>query len=376
MQTIKKKKILFIITQSELGGAQRWVFDAATHLDKNKYAITVAGGEIHASQELLNKLKEKSIATHPLRHLVRAINPIKDWLACVEIYRLIIKEKPDILQLCSTKSGVLGSIAGKVAGTRAIVYRIGGWAFNDPRPRWQNTLFLWLEKITAPLKNYIIVNSQKGYDEALRYRICPKEKLMLIYNGVDNARYTHPRKPQPSDTLIIGTIANFYPTKGLLYLLQTARILKNQPFVFRIIGDGPEWQTLESFISREKLTNIELIGAVSNPETHLQQYDILVIPSVKEGLPYVLLEAMAAGIPVIATTVGGIPEIIQSGINGILVPPRDPRLLAEQIIMLKRNPELRARIAHAAQETIKKYSLKKMLVEINKIYKNMEVGLP
>lgn len=369
MQTIKKKKILFIITQLELGGAQRWLFDTATHLSKNAYAIIVAGGEIHASQELLNKLKEKGIATHPLRHLVRAINPIKDFLACVEIYRLIIKEEPDILQLCSTKSGILGSIAGKLAGTRAIVYRIGGWSFNDPRPRWQNTLFLWFEKITAPLKNIIIVNSRQGYNEALRYRICPKEKLALIYNGIDGAPYTHRRKSRPSNTLIIGTIANFYPTKGLLYLLQTAHILKNKPWVFRIIGDGPERPLLESFIFHKKLTNIELTGAVSNTKNYLQQCDILVIPSVKEGVPYVLLEAMAAGLPIIATTVGGISEIIQSGMNGILIPPRDPEALAQQLIALAHNHELRMRLAHAAQKTIKHYSLKTMLAAMNKIYK-------
>ncbi len=346
------------------------MFDTATHLDTNRYAVTVASGEINASQELVYKLKEKNISTHPLRHLVRTLRPFKDFLACVEIYRLIKKEKPDILQLCSTKSGILGSIAGKCAGTRIIIYRIGGWAFNDPRPRWQNMLFRYAEKITAPLKDRIIVNSQKGYDEALRHHICAKEKLVLIYNGIDADSAPRHNNPPSPKTLVIGTIANFYATKGLRYLLHAARILKNHPLIFRIVGDGPERQALESFISREKLTNIELIGAVSNTQTYLRQFDILVIPSIKEGLPYALLEAMAEELPIIATTVGGIPEIIHNGENGILISPRDPERLARELIALACNPMLRIRFARAARKTVERYSIATMMQSINKLYES------
>lgn len=365
-----KKKILFVITLSELGGAQRWVFDTATHLDPARYELVVASGEINASQALPEKLAERGIAVRPLRHLVRAIRPFKDFLACRELYRLIKQEQPDILQLCSTKTGVIGSIAGTLAGNKKIIYRIGGWAFNDPRPRWQNWIFLWLEKITAPLKTIIIVNSQKGYDEALRRHICPKEKLRLIYNGIELARQTPALKQKPPQQFIIGTIANFYPAKGLMHLLEAARVLKHEKLIFHIIGDGPERPALESFISGEKLTNVALIGAVSNPETYLQRFDILVIPSIKEGLPYVLLEGMAAGLPIIATTVGGIPEIIRDGENGILIPPRDSQQLAQKIMLLKNNPALRARFAHEARKKISGYGIAKMMAEMYRLYQS------
>lgn len=372
MHTINtpKKKILFVITLSELGGAQRWIYDTATHLDPARYEPVVASGEINASQELIRMLKEKGVATRPLRHLVRALNPFKDVLACLELYRLIRKEKPDILQLVSTKSGVLGSIAGKLAGAPVIIYRIGGWTFNDPRPQWQNTLFSYAEKITAPLKDRIIVNSHKGYDEALRHHICSQEKLILIYNGIDIAPYAHKIQKFKSSKLVIGTIANFYATKGLIYLLEAARMLKNRPLLFRIIGDGPERAMLESYILREKLTNIELTGAVPNTTTYLQEFDILIIPSVKEGLPYALLEAMAAGLPIIATTVGGIPEIIRDGENGILIPPRDPKRLVQQLIALEYDPHLRLRLAHNAQKTMRQYSIPKMMAQIHRLYQS------
>ena len=374
---MNKTKLLFIITQSELGGAQRWLFDVATNLDKNRYEIIVAAGN---NGPLLSNLERQGIKTAVLKNLVRNVNSLKDLLAVLEIYFLIKKEKPEILQLCSTKAGFVGAIAGRLAGVPKIIYRIGGWSFNDPRPAWQNKIFFWLEKLTAPLKHKIIVNSQHDYDQALKLKICPKEKLFLLYNGIElaNSKFEilNSKQIQKSKNkkIIIGTIANFYPTKGLGYLIEAIRILNLEFRVsnleFHIVGDGQERSLLESLIKKYDLKDsVFLVGQKDNPWDYLEKegVDIFIIPSVKEGLPYALLEAMANSLPIIATTVGGIPEIIKNEESSLLVPSKNPEALAEAISRLTTNYELREKLALNAQRAVKKFDLQKMITAFESI---------
>ena len=164
---------------------------------------------------------------------------------------------------------------------------------------------------------------------------------------------------------IIGTIAHLYKTKGLNYLIDAARSIDAQ---FMVIGDGPERNNLESLIAKYNLGNkIKILGAKENAADYLPQFDIFVLPSVKEGFPYAILEAMAAGLPIVATPVGGIPEA--QGDAGILVPPKDSKALATAIQSLIDDPKRAKKMGLAAHERIKQFSFEKMLEETIKIYK-------
>ncbi len=349
-------KILFIVTQSELGGAQRWIFDTATHLDKNKYQIAVASG---GNGPLSANLQQKNITVFRLKYLARNISPFTDFFSLLEIYRLIKKEKPGILQLCSTKAGFLGSISGKLAHVPKIVYRIGGWSFNDPRPRWQNLIFLWLEKLTAPFKDKIIVNSQYDFNQAIKLKICPKEKLILIYNGINLEEISNASVFSNDETHLIkiGAIANNYPAKGLKYLYKAMDLIeKNNKLELLVIGKGTK------------------IGPKDDPWQYFAEQGgigIFVIPSLKEGVPYVLLEAMAAGLPIIATKVGGIPEIIADRKEGLLIPPANSEKIAEAIKTLAENQGLRKSLAQTAKETVKNFSLEKMIAKYSQLILNL-----
>jgi len=380
----KNKRILFIITQSEMGGAQRFLLNLLSQI-ADRYNILVATGS-DGGQELHDKLKSLNIETTKLERLKREISPINDIRACYEIRDLINKFKPDDLFLLSSKAGFIGSLVTsyKLQVTRPrVIYRIGGWTFNDPWPSWKKKLWIMLEKKSAPWKDVIIVNNEKDFKQAEELKIIPKEKLVLIHNGLDiykldlipreEARFKlfeklvrNSGKIFQTET-IIGTIANLYPAKDIANLLNAAEYFKNNAKVsFFIIGDGPERKNLELLITNYKLQHkVFLLGQIPNALHYLQAFDIFVLPSVKEGFPWALIEAMAARLPVIATRVGAVPEIIENGKNGFVVEPSNPAALADKIKELLASDHLQKEFPIQAHQTILfNFSEDKMVKEI------------
>ena len=173
------RKILFLVTQSEFGGAQRYVYEISKALASG-YHISVAAGD--GDGELFQKLKNTPVQPVYLKQMRRTPWPWQIISAIREIIGLLKKERPDVLFLCSTTAGFLGSIAGWIyrgPTSPKIIYRIGGWAFRDPRPFWQNWLIFWLEKLTAPLKDIIVVNSEYDWRIAVKKRIISPEKIII-----------------------------------------------------------------------------------------------------------------------------------------------------------------------------------------------------
>lgn len=353
----KRKKILFLVTQSEFGGAQSFIYTLVTNLDQEKYSITVGTG-LGGDDEngLLNLLKRSGIKTERLKYLKRSINPFFDLLGVIEIYKLIKKEKPDVLFLCSSKAGFLGSWTGKSLKIPKIIYRIGGWSFNDPWPNWKKKLYILVEKKSAKWKDYIINNAESDRQEAIKLNIKPKKEILTIYNGINIDKLEFLNKEEARKFLqfkdsdfIIGTIANDYPSKGLKYFKQAVEELKNIKSI--IIGKG------NRFI----------------PEAcrYLKAFDIFILPSVKEGFPWVVLEAMAAGIPAIATKVGALPEIIQDNKNGILIEPKNSKAIVNAVELLLNNKNLREKLSEEGRRTvIEKFNLEKMLKQYEDLFSN------
>ena len=189
-------KILFIITQSEIGGAQRFLLEFAPHLAAKGHQISVIAGEGDGElfTKLESKIKDQKLRIHKVRHLIRNLNPIEDLVALFAILKIIRSERPNLVFLQSTKAGFLGSLAVKlflILNSKFlihVVYRIGGWAFRDPRPWWMNQIVFWMEKISARWKDVIIVNSEYDRQIAIDKKIAPTEKIVRIYNGIDPDR--------------------------------------------------------------------------------------------------------------------------------------------------------------------------------------------
>jgi len=339
------KKILFIVTQSEFGGAQRYIFEIAGNLNKGQYEVLVGAGS--GDSELFSKLQNINIRTINLKQMKRTPWPWQIFLSIGEIVNLLKKEKPDVLFLCSTTAGLLGSIASLfVRGQTSIIYRIGGWAFRDPRAFWKNWLILLAEKLTAPLKDIIVVNSEIDRKLALEYRIIPEKKLIKIYNGIDlsslnflSCEEARSKFNLNQSTKVIGTVANFYRTKGLEYLIEAAAKLvevEPRPVKFVIIGEGRSRPKLESLIKKYNLEDkVILAGRIPDAYKYLKAFDVFVLPSLKEGFPWIVLETIAAEIPIVATKVGAIPEILN---EEFLVESKNSQALVKKISQMLKHP--------------------------------------
>lgn len=383
------KKILFIITKSEMGGAQRFLYEFITHLNPQNYQFLVAAS---GNGQLIEKLREKRIEVASIKNFSN-VPGLKNFLAFFETFNLIRKFKPDILYLLSSEAGFSGAIAGKLyrllfwRKNPKIIYRIGGWAFKEPRNIFIKKIYLWAEKLSAPFKDIIITNSEFDQQLAIKNKITKPDKIITIHNGldVDNLKFLPKEEVkkiiisklpttnyQLLTTTLIGTIANLYKNKGLEYLiLAIARISNNHKFNVAIVGGGPERKGLEKLIKDHRLEDkIFLIGYIDDAFRYLKAFDLFVLPSVKEGQPWTILEAMAAGVPIVATNIAGIPEMIENEKSGLLVEPADPDALANAIEKMLTRPSLAQECVKNAFITVKdKFSL------VDMIRKNEELFL-
>lgn len=348
----KKPQLLYVITQGEWGGAQRYIYDLARNLH-NDYAITIAVGEPGGASRMkevvaeYNKNFKDPILFVQLKHLVRRISIWHDLAVIPEIIKLIRNIRPKIVHLNSSKAGIIGSVAATLSFPKPkTVYTVHGWVFNEPMSWVRCFLYQFFERITAHFKDKIITLSKFERDQAASILHIPQTKLAIIPIGIapfapllrEEARAAinrtvGSRSINLSNTLWAGTIANYYPSKGLDVLLEAiATEADNFGKVnFFLIGDGEERQRLSYLIKVNNITNVHLVGSLPNAANFLTAFDFFVLPSRKEGMPYALLEALYCRLPVIATKVGAIPEILGENNEHRLVLPGDRHALGKAI---------------------------------------------
>lgn len=389
-----KKRVLFIITQSEIGGAQQFLAQLLNHLDKTRFEFSVVAGSDGTNE--LKALLPAGTEYRVARRLRRNPSLTDDVMAIPEMKSIIAQFRPDVLFLNSSKAGFIGAFAARGLRSKlpnmAVVYRIGGWTFNDPWPIWKKISYRMLEKLSAGWKDYIIVNNGHDLEQAREYRIRPRQKVLLIHNGIDpymefmekeearvklldiiSRKYLKEQDGGPVPLFkaghLVGTIANFYPAKGLSQLIRAAA-LTDESTAFVIIGDGALRPEIESEIRESGLTRrVFLAGKVADARKYIPAFDVFVLPSLKEGFPWTVLEAMAAKVPVIATAVGAVPEVIENNKSGIIVQPGQPDQLAQAIQTLLRDEGLRRELAIQAHQTlIKNFSLHKMVEHYQQLF--------
>jgi glycosyltransferase involved in cell wall biosynthesis len=344
---MEKQKILYVITQGgPWGGAQKYVLDLAIEAQKY-FEVAIAVGEKNGPDDLQKNATRAGIKIIQLEHLGRSIKPIEDLKSAYELKGLFLSFSPDIIHLNSSKAGILGSIAHQLtkSSTTRLVYTAHGWVFKEPIGFIRKTLYSILESKTAKAKDKIIVLSQEDASTAKKIGI-PESKIYTQPLHIQKPKNTYSKNQAKtrlceimncsiSATMApwIGTIANCFPTKGLDILLKSLanEVSLNRAHVF-IIGDGPERKELEKLAKKLNVSDrVHFAGFQNDAQSYLPAFDIFVLPSRKEGLPYAIIEAIAAKIPVVSTMVGGIPELIKNNESGWLVKPNNPKLLGQAL---------------------------------------------
>ncbi len=370
-------RILYIITKSNWGGAQRYVYDLALSVSDagNEVAVVVGG-----TGPLTEKLTAAGVRVIPLTNLRQKRNFFGDLLSFSPIFsliRIMREERPDVVHTNSAKASGLGTFAARLCGVQKIIFTAHGWEFNAPRPwlaRLGIRLFSWLTVLLS--HTTICVSDAVRRDMA--WMPFTRKKLMVIYNGIacsallsrEAARAS--LAPPSVGQYWIGMISELHPTKRIDDAIRAMKIIaENHPgALLVVIGEGQERQKLEDLIRELHLRNhVSLVGFKSEAASLLPAFDLFVHSSQSEALGLALLEAGCASLPVVATRVGGIPEIIPDDDHGLLVSPRNPEALATAIDSLIKDPararELGARL-HA--RALHDFSLDKMLAKTIALY--------
>lgn len=403
------KKILYVITKSNWGGAQRYVYDLAVNLPQEQSghpeeqyeSVVVFGG----TGPLALKLAERGVRTVSIPNIGRDVSVFGDIFGFFKLLSLFKKEKPDVVHVNSSKVGGLGALAARLARVPRIVFTCHGWPFNENRNFLSLSVIKFLSWLTVMLAHATIAVSMRDFHDG-KNMLWAKNKMILVHNGIktpDFKERTESRafiadmakekgvvidenknndksesgaigenRGDRKKDFLIGAIGELHKNKAYEYALQAVYALKqkNIPVKFVILGGGEERKKLENKIRELALErNVALLGFVGNAPQYLKAFDAIVLSSIKEGLPYVVIEAGFAGLPIVATNVGGVGEIIDDMKSGILIQTRKPDDIASALELIYKNPDRALSFGVNLKEKVEReFSLEKMVRKTIKIY--------
>lgn len=344
-----RRRIAFVITRSDaVGGAQMYIEHLAVGLRDAGHTVRIfVGGD----GPWLERLDRAELSYHRLRHLVRAIDPRHDLPGLFELHRALRGFEPDLVSIHTAKAGWLGRISGRSLGV-ATVHTVHGWVFGW-QPGIRSTIARVLETATAPLADAIITVCASDKRWGVDLRIAPEHKFHVVHNALPDVG-EHPRADPGGQPPRLITVSRLEPPKDPLLLITALGQLHAErpqlPWSLEWIGGGPlEGQVREAIGRHGLAARVQLLGARDDVPERLARAQIFALCSTHEGFPISVLEAMRAGLPVVASDVGGIAEAVSEGENGSLVPAGDARALADVLRRLIADDELRRRWGAASR---------------------------
>jgi glycosyltransferase involved in cell wall biosynthesis len=333
-----------VITLAEVGGAQSYVAALLPTLVRD-FDVTVAA---YGPGPLREAAAASGVRFIPLRHVRRPISPLRDLAGLVELVRLLRRERPDILHASSSKAGVLGRLAAVIAGVPIRIFTVHGWAFSA-HSGTASRLYRWADRMMRPLTTVTICVSDRERARGLEAHTCNPEATTVIPNAIDVP--AAPRAGHDRERPLIVTVGRLAPPKDFLTLLRGLALLPPGSFEAVIVGEGPDRARLEAEIQTLGIADrVHLAGERRDVPELLAGANVFVLSSASEGMPVSVLESMAAGLPVVGSRVGGIPELVIDGETGLLVEPGNPDQLAAALARLLAEPELRRQLGDAGRE--------------------------
>jgi glycosyltransferase involved in cell wall biosynthesis len=294
----------------------------------------------HGEGPLKTAAASAGVPFFPLIQVRRKLSPLRDALGVIELVRLFRRLRPDVVHLNSSKAGILGRIAAVTARVPVRIFTAHGWAFKATAGG-DSRLYRLADRAVEPLSSMVICVSENERRAGLAARVCTAKRSIVIRNAVDvEAAPSRPRGDGfPVQVVSVGRLA---APKDFPTLVAAMAQLPEDSAHLRVLGDGPLRGELEA--QRHALgldTAVEFAGEVPDARPHLQDADVFVLSSLSEGMPVSILEAMAAGLPVVASAVDGLEEVVLDGETGFLTPIGDASALATKLGQLVDDPSLR-----------------------------------
>ena len=374
-------KVFHLITRLIVGGAQENTMFTAQLLDKDTWDVAIiAGPQTGSEGSLIEAVRERGIPLTVEPTLVRQVHPLRDLLALLRLRRVIKRDGYTIVHTHSSKAGILGRWAAKLAGAPVIVHTVHGWGHHDHQHPLLRAAAIWLEKLTLPITDKLIVVSPLNMAKGLRDGIGSPDNYVVIRSGIDLERFGHPQVSGdeiraawgiPQDTPVVGTVTRFSPQKAPLDFVRAAALVaQHAPETwFMMVGDGPLRPAVEALASELGIADrLVLTGLRCDIPEIMAAFDIFTLSSLWEGLPRVLPQAMATGLPMVVTACDGNVEAVQEGINGLLVPPGEPPALAQALLKLLHNPAWASQMGTAGRARVEEFSDRRMVHQIATLY--------
>jgi glycosyltransferase involved in cell wall biosynthesis len=345
-----RARVFVLVTLGEVGGAQGYVASLLPAL-AGEYEVIVGA---HGGAFVREAAERSGVEFVHLQHLRRPVSPYRDLRGFAELYRLLRRHRPDLLHASSSKAGVIGRLAAAAARVPVRVFTVHGWAFSAHSGA-ASGLYRWADRIAGRATTATVCVSQRERADGLRARTCRADRTVVIPNAVDVDAY--PQAPLERDVPRLISVGRLAAPKDWSTLLYALAALEPETFAeLMIVGDGPDRERVEDELARSSLRRrVRLLGERDDVPGLLSDADVFVLASRSEGLPLSVIEAMAAGLPVVASDVGGVGELVREGETGLLVPPGDPAALADALRLLLADRGLRRRLGSGGRERAKAF---------------------
>ena len=385
---MKRFRVAHVITRLCKGGAQENTFSTVRLANRDRFDVDLISGSTYGSEgSIEGAVASAGIEILRVPSLVRNPNPWHDLRAYSQLKRIFREKRYDIVHTHTSKAGYIGRLAAAHAGVPILVHTPHGHIFFGYFSAGLTAFFTRLERHAARKTDQLIALTHRGIEEHLERGVGRRDQWEAIFSGIDLAPYgqsiarredTRAALGIGADDFLAGAVGRLEPVKGFAYFVEAARVVTgNAPESrFILVGDGSLSGELRSQAA-DLGDRFRFPGLRHDVPDLMAAMDVCVVPSLNEGMGRVLLEAGAAGVPVVASKVGGIPEILRDGETGILVAPRDVSGIAEGILTLHGNPDLRKRMSETARKISAGYSLERMVERIEALYETLieEKGL-
>lgn len=339
-------KLAYVITRADaVGGATTHVRDLARAMRERGHDVTVLVG---GRGPVTEQLEEAGVRFRSLLHLARPIRPLRDLCALRELTAALRDLSPDLVSTHTAKAGWLGRAACARLGLAAI-YTPHGWSIGDRISAPAGVVFALAERAAARWSDAIVCVSQSEKRLALSKRVAPEEKIWVVYNGVHDVAVA--LRADPASTPVrLCSVARFESPKDHATLLRALAAIRSPAWDLDLVGDGPLETGVRALATELGIAaRVRFLGYQRDPAPTLAAAQLFALSSRSEGFPRSILEALRAGLPVVASDVGGVREAVEPGRNGLLVPPGDPQALSAALASLLEDASRRARMGQAAR---------------------------